>query len=470
MSGKLESVKRVVVLHMDFLGLLLQIAVYAYVWFTSYYPVLHAPRYTAEGYYLGEGLRLYFRGHLLVLLVYFVLLVFFARTYAGTEAGYRKALAVFLSHVFALFMTNVLTYFQLSLMRNWLIPVRPMVWCSLVQLAAGFLWTLVSDKVYNAVFPVRRLLLLSGSDDTSQVRRKFESRADRYVIEKTVLLSGGKEAVSQALEEGFGGVILWEVPTAERNDLLKECYARMLRVYILPKITDVLIKGADEMHLFDTPLFVVREYAMRVEQRLLKRLIDLVCAVLLIVITSPVMLVTAIAIKLCDKGPVLYSQVRCTINRREFRILKFRSMRVDAEEDGVARLAQKSDARITPVGRIIRPVRIDELPQLFNILKGDMSFIGPRPERPEIIDAYLKEMPEFAYRLRVRAGLAGYAQVYGKYNTTPYDKLKLDLTYIENYSVWLDLRLMLLTLKILFTPDATEGVSEDQITAMKKDD
>jgi lipopolysaccharide/colanic/teichoic acid biosynthesis glycosyltransferase len=152
---------------------------------------------------------------------------------------------------------------------------------------------------------------------------------------------------------------------------------------------------------------------------------------------------------------------------KEFKILKFRSMRTDAEKDGVARLAQKNDSRITPIGKFIRKVRIDELPQLFNILKGEMSFIGPRPERPQIIKQYQEDMPEFTFRTKVKAGLAGYAQVYGKYNTTPYDKLKLDLFYIENYSVWLDLKLMLLTLKILFTPDSTEGVEENQTTAAR---
>ena len=156
-----------------------------------------------------------------------------------------------------------------------------------------------------------------------------------------------------------------------------------------------------------------------------------------------------------------------TRDDKEFKIMKFRSMRVDAEKDGVARLASKNDNRITPIGKFIRKVRIDELPQLFNIIKGEMSFIGPRPERPEIIKQYLEEMPEFAYRTKVKAGLAGYAQVYGKYNTTPYDKLKLDLTYIENYTLWMDIKLMLLTLKILFSPESTEGVDEQQITALK---
>ena len=155
---------------------------------------------------------------------------------------------------------------------------------------------------------------------------------------------------------------------------------------------------------------------------------------------------------------------------REFKILKFRSMRQDAEKDGVARLAKQNDDRITPIGRIIRKIRFDELPQLLNILKGDMSFIGPRPERPEIIKQYLEEMPEFIFRTKVKAGLAGYAQVYGKYNTTPYDKLKLDLFYIENYSLWMDLKLMLLTLKILFNPESTEGISDTQVTALKNEE
>jgi lipopolysaccharide/colanic/teichoic acid biosynthesis glycosyltransferase len=169
------------------------------------------------------------------------------------------------------------------------------------------------------------------------------------------------------------------------------------------------------MHVFDTPIYLIREYALTVEQRAAKRMIDLICSFLLILITSPIMLITAILIKLGDGGPVLYKQTRCTMGGKEFKILKFRSMRVDAEKDGVARLASKKDDRITPIGRFIRAVRIDELPQLFNILKGEMSFIGPRPERPEIIAKYTESMPEFVFRTKVKAGLAGYAQVYGKY-------------------------------------------------------
>ena len=249
--------------------------------------------------------------------------------------------------------------------------------------------------------------------------------------------------------------------------MLKNCYIGSVRVYMMPKIPDVLIAGADQLHLFDTPIFLTREYALTVEQRMAKRMIDLVLSLVLTILTSPIMLITAICIKCYDGGPILYKQTRCTCGGREFRIMKFRSMKVDAEKDGVARLASRNDSRITPIGKFIRMVRIDELPQLFNILMGDMSFIGPRPERPEIIAQYVEQMPEFVFRMKVKAGLAGYAQVYGKYNTTPYDKLKLDLSYIENYSLWLDLKLMLLTLKILIKPESTEGVDSNQTTAMK---
>lgn len=465
--NKLESVKRIVALHMDIVGLLLQLAVYVWFWFYRIYPVLSAPRFTVEGYPLGEGLKLYYYGHILVLIIYFILLVFFTRTYGGMQIGYLRPLEVFFSQIFALFMVNVLTYFQLSLMRNRLLPVRWIVIMSVLQLAISFVWTFLANMVYVRIFPARRLLLVSGDYPTDDILRKFESRRDRYVIARSMNISEGIEQVEAACEEGYGGVVLWDIPTDIRNRLLKHCYANSLRVYLMPKIPDVLLSGADKMHLFDTPLFLVKEYAIRTEQRMIKRAIDIVLALILIVVTSPLMLIAAVVTKLYDGGPVLYKQTRCTLNGAEFQILKFRSMKVDAERDGVARLASVHDTRITPFGRFIRKVRIDELPQLFNILKGEMSFIGPRPERPEIIKEYLKEMPEFAFRMKVKAGLAGYAQIYGKYNTTPYDKLKLDLTYIENYSVWLDLKLMLLTLKILFTPDATEGVDEAQVTALK---
>ena len=183
------------------------------------------------------------------------------------------------------------------------------------------------------------------------------------------------------------------------------------------------------------------------------------------------MLLTAIAIKIYDRGPVFYKQCRLTKDGKEFYVLKFRSMAVDAEQDGVARLSTgENDSRITPVGKVIRKTRIDELPQFINILKGEMSVVGPRPERPEIAREYEKELPEFSLRLQAKAGLTGYAQVYGKYNTSPYDKLQMDLMYLAKPSLWEDLRIMFATVKILFIPDSTEGIEEGQIIASLRED
>ena len=453
-----ESGKRIIILLLSLAGLCLQGAVYAYVWLEEYYPYLAM---------LGK-VNYYKNGHIIIIGIYFILLFFFENTYGGLKIGYLKPSEIFLSQIFSLLAVNVISYLQIMLLRNWIVPVAPVLAVLAVQLVISGIWTLFCNSFYRRFFPPRELLLIYGERSIDDILGKFSTRKDKYQVEKCMNIKTGVEAIQKEVLKGYDAIVLWDIPTLERNKLLKFCYGRSIRVYMMPKITDVLIQGSSQLHLFDTPIFLTREYSLRVEQRAVKRLIDLVCALLLLVITSPVMLLTAAVIKLYDGGPVFYKQVRCTVNQREFHIMKFRSMRVDAEKDGVARLAAKNDSRITPVGKFIRAVRIDELPQLFNILQGDMSFIGPRPERPEIIAQYVEEMPEFVFRMKVKAGLAGYAQVYGKYNTTPYDKLKLDLAYIENYTVWLDLKLMLLTLKILFQPESTEGVDSMQVTAMKK--
>ena len=455
-----ESKRRLIILLLSLLGLCLQTAVYAYFWLEVYYPYLAM---------LGK-VNFYMKAHWLIIGIYFILLFFFESTYGGLKIGYLKPSEVYFSQVFSLLAVNVISYAQISLLRNWIAPAGPMLEIMVIQLVISGLWTYVCNAFYRKFFPPRELLLIYGERSIDDILSKFATRKDKYKVRKCMNISEGMAAIEEEILKDYDAIVLWDISTQDRNKLLKFCYGRSIRVYMMPKITDVLIQGSDQLHLFDTPIFLNREYSLRIEQRVIKRLIDIVCALLLVIIASPIMLVTAIAINVYDKGPVFYKQVRCTRDQKEFYIMKFRSMRVDAEKDGVARLAAKNDSRITPIGKFIRAVRIDELPQLFNILKGEMSFIGPRPERPEIIAQYVEEMPEFVFRMKVKAGLAGYAQVYGKYNTTPYDKLKLDLAYIENYTVWLDIKLMLLTLKILFKPESTEGVDSKQITAMKKEE
>lgn len=450
----LESFKRLIQLSLSGVGLILQLLVYRYFYYNYFHYWIRIPFYG--------------RGHYVVIFIYAVLLFLFSKMYGGTRIGYLKNTEVVFSQAMGTLVANGLTYFQISLLCYRLIDLRIYLKMTGQQLAIAIIWVIFANFIYSRIFLPRELLVVHGNRPVEDIVAKFNSRKDKYIIKNTININVGMDKVRDEVLNGYGGIVIWDIPVTQRNDLLKFCYGKKIRVYIMPKISDVILKGAEQLHIFDSPLLLTREYTLKYEQRVIKRLGDIFFSLILIIITSPFMILTALAVKLYDHGPVLYKQTRCTVNEREFKILKFRSMRTDAEKDGVARLATSNDSRITPVGKFIRKCRLDELPQLFNILKGDMSFIGPRPERPEIIKQYLEVMPEFAFRMKVKAGLAGYAQVYGKYNTTPYDKLKLDLCYIENYSVWLDLKLMLLTIKILFMPDATEGVASDQITALKE--
>lgn len=461
---KLETSKRLILLALSGTLLVMETLIFFYYWRTNF----------SGSITTITGIHYYYRADLLEMAFYGILLFFFTHMYGGMRIGYLKNAEVVFSYAFSILVANALLYVELSIMAKELFILRFFVIMTLSQIAVAIVWNNIAYWIYKSIFPPREMLLIHGDRPIHNILQKFESRRDKYHIVKCMHVKEGLEKISREILTGFKGgeyhaVVLWDIPSQDRSQLFKFCYGHSIRVYVMPKITDVILLGAEELHLFDTPILLTREYSLSLEQRFAKRAVDLICSAVLLVLASPIMLVTAAAIKLYDGGPVLYRQTRCTKDRREFQIMKFRSMRVDAEKDGVARLARKNDDRITPIGRFIRKVRIDELPQLINILRGDMSFIGPRPERPEIIAQYMEIMPEFAYRMKVKAGLAGYAQVYGKYNTLPYDKLKLDLTYIENYSLWLDLQLMLLTLKILFWPDSTEGVENEQITALREE-
>ena len=449
---RLESFKRVVQLTLGFINLGVQIAIFAYCYYSFYSTWMQ--------------IQFWRRGNYLFVLIYAFLLFAFSNMYGALRIGYHKNVELIISQLMGTFIVNFITYFQLSLLCLQLMNVVYYLPMTVIQLLWAALWTIISNAVYRSIFPPRELLLVHGDRPIDSIVSKFATRKDKFTISKTMNVSEGVEKICLEALERYDAVVIWDIPVDDRNKILKFCYGKSIRVYIMPKISDVILSGAEQLHFFDSPLLLTREYPLKVEERFLQRFIDILFSVLLIIITFPFMIITALLVKCYDGGPILYKQVRCTIDEKEFKIVKFRSMRVDAEKDGVACLAKKNDDRITPIGKFIRRVRLDELPQLFNILKGEMSFIGPRPERPEIIKQYMEVMPEFAYRMKVKAGLAGYAQVYGKYNTTPYDKLKLDLCYIEHYSVWLDLKLMLLTLKVLFTPDAMEGVKEEQVTAM----
>lgn len=440
-----DNKRRLYVLLVSGISIGVQTALLGYVWYIFYNPIIRIPFWT--------------KGHWYIITLYCLVLIFFIHIYGGFKIGYLKKWDALFSQIFAVICANLMFYAEICLLAYYFPTPLPLISITLINIVFIIIWFQTTTHFYSKLFPPHKILLIYGSGMEEEARLKLAERLDKFFIEASICSDAGLNIIEDIIASlNCKVVIVWGVPAPDRNELLKLCYTKRIRIYAIPGIPDILLSGAELMHFFDTPLLLIRSTPLSIDQKIIKRIMDIVFSLAVLIITSPIMLLTALCIKLQDKGPVLYKQVRCTIKGKRFYILKFRSMKIDAEKDGIAQLAVKCDDRITYIGHIIRKTRIDELPQLFNVLRGDMSFVGPRPERPEMIRQYLNEMPEFDYRMHVKAGLTGYAQIYGKYNTLFYDKLKLDLYYVEHYSIWLDLKLLILTTKIIFSPESTEGV------------
>ena len=391
--------------------------------------------------------------------LYAGLLFFFLMTYGGFRIGYLKKGNLLCSQILSIGLLNVITYIQISLLDKKFHDPKILIAMTFVQLLTAIVWTFLFQWLYRLLFPPRKMLLVCGDRPAFHLMEKINSREDKYYLAKAIHIRAGMDAIIREAQE-FDALIIGDIPAKDRNALLKKCFERDIRTYTVPKLSDILIRTSEELDIFDSPLLLSRNEDISGMQRFWKRALDVVCSGIGLVVLSPFFLLVALSIYLTDRGPVFYKQTRLTEGGKEFQICKFRTMIQNAEEKSGARLASENDDRILPIGHFLRRTRLDELPQLLNIWKGEMSLVGPRPERPELAAEIEREIPEFCYRLKMKAGLTGYAQIYGKYNTVPYDKLKLDLTYIRNYSFWLDLKLLLMTPKIMMLKESTEGVLE----------
>ena len=407
-----------------------------------------------------------FRYNYYVTIGYGFLLLLFNRTYNTYLLGYTRIRTLAFLQFLAQFFSIAIVWVAVTI--AWQRIRAPWIFFGLlaVQLLFDFLWSYIGTWCYFRLNnPRKTVLIYRNSLDKKRFGSIQGTPTERlYKITKEIKFDGTFVELKEQLE-GFEAIFVAGVNSRCRNGILKYCKEEGIPGFFLPHVGDVIMQGAKHIQSFDSPVLYVNRTVLNPEYELIKRIMDVVASAVGILVFSPIMLVTAIAIKLYDRGPAIYRQVRLTKDGKHFEILKFRSMRVDAEKDGVARLSSgDDDDRITPIGKIVRKCRFDELPQLFNILKGDMSLVGPRPERPEIAEQYYKTMPDFQLRLQVKAGLTGYAQVYGKYNTDPYEKLELDLLYIKDMSVLTDIRLIFATFGILFSPESTAGVTG--VTAM----
>ena len=412
----------------------------------------------------------YGKGHLFVIALFVVLYVSLAKLYGGFDLTTSSASELSYGHAVAAVITAFFTYIVLWLLQRTLPNVLPLLAVMVGMILASALWSGPAVRLTNRLLPPKRTVLIYAYSEAMENGQMIINNMPwRFALVGQLAVDGDPARTLAELKAmNAEAVMICGVSSSVRNDIVKFCIAEKMEAYVRPNIGDYLINGAKTMQMCSLPVMLCQRCNPSVWYLVVKRGMDIVLSLAALVILSPLMLVTAAAIKLYDGGPVFYKQIRLTKDRKEFYVYKFRSMRVDAEKDGVARLASQGDDRITPVGKVIRSLRIDELPQLLCILVGTMTIVGPRPERPEIAEQYEKEMPEFALRLQAKAGLTGYAQVYGKYNTSPYNKLQMDLQYIGSMGLVTDLKIIFATIKVLFVPESTEGVAQGQTTARKE--
>lgn len=412
--------------------------------------------YTYLHYY--EEATYWSRGNYLFMILYAFVLVLFMVLYGGYNVRRYRTRELTFSFVLASLITNFVMYLVMALIARQ--PLNPLYVgaTTVVQWAAELLLFVLIRITDPLVNPDIGTLYICGSGEKDRTTRgKFNTLRTRYSIRGTIEANAPRQELLDAIDR-YEAVVAGDIDEQLRRELIGYCFRYGKPFLMLPTMTDVFINSAEKLIMGDTLLYVLNTEGFTPGYRAAKRALDLLVSAVALVVLSPVLLITALCIKLYDGGPVFYRQTRLTRGGREFQVLKFRSMVVNAESGTGAVLAGKEDARITPVGRLIRSTRIDELPQLWNILRGDMTLVGPRPERPEFYEKYCAEYPEFAYRLKVTAGLTGYAQLYGKYNTTFEDKARLDMYYIQRATFLRDLQLLFYTLKIIFVKESTEGV------------
>lgn len=452
MMTKKEKIKKILKLSYTALSLVIAFCTADAIWYWNV-----APGWS-QGYFGMKTL-------LMVGILYCVVYFFFAKMYDAHKIGLYRLQELAFSQMLAYGISDgvlfIAAFFWFHNFQR--IRIRLFLLAFVLQLVLILINTFLFNRLYAHFDEPRKIMILYGSEDYKRLLMKIQEKNRRYQVLACMSESEDISAILETLAK-CKDIYLCDVRDEVKDRVILFCNAHQKDIHISMDIGDLLILGDEVSHSFDTPFLRNKKTPVAWYYPFLKRLSDIGISVTAILLLSPIMIVTALSIKLYDHGPVFYKQTRLTKDGRRFEIIKFRSMKMDAEKNG-AQLSTVHDARITPIGKIIRKLRIDELPQLFNILKNDMAVVGPRPERPEIASQYEQDIPEFHLRLRVKAGLTGYAQVYGKYNTTPLDKLKLDLIYIAQRSVLFDLRILFYTLKIIFIPESTEGIPDGQSTA-----
>lgn len=368
--------------------------------------------------------------------------------------------------IYSLFLTILMLFISTMaiafFIRGFSYPRTVIILSSIFQFLFLSLWRTAVWKVNRKIHGKKPVLIIGNMTTDDIAKKVILKQKDLYFVK--YICDSYSDKIEDYIKNVELVIICDDVDSNFKSQILDICLREQKNLYIIPTMNEIALANSKLTQVDDVPLLAVNILGLTIEQKFIKRLCDLIVSIIGIIITSPIMLVVAAIIKFTDGGKIFYKQERVTEGEKLFNVIKFRSMVVNAEKMTGPVLASENDPRITKIGRIIRATRIDELPQLFNILKGDMSIVGPRPERPFYVEKYKKDIPDYKYRTVVKAGLTGLAQVLGKYNTKPEDKLRYDIIYIKNYSILNDLKLIFQTIKIIFMKESTEGIHNEEIS------
>ena len=406
----------------------------------------------------------------ITLVTFVAMTLVMAMVYGGFEVGRKKNKPIISSMTLAVVAVDLVTYLQLQIMNvnennnDHLILFGKdfpyLLLCILLQFLTIILFVRIGNSTYFRMNPPRRcLLVLADRGEESSTRRKIDRYRLQWHVEKVAMFD---DPHLIDLIRNSETVILSGLPAEDQMRILHQCYDLQKDVLCRAQLEDIMLSNARQV-IVDDAAFLAMDYRkMTILQRLIKRGMDVLFSALVLLVLSPLMAVIALCIHFEDGGKVIFRQKRMSVNGRIFTICKFRTMSEAASSSKHQVSASADDARITKIGHFLRRTRLDELPQFWNILKGDMTLVGPRPEMLENVEKYKQQLPAFVYREKMKAGLTGYAQIEGRYNTTPEDKLMLDLMYIESFSIWLDIKLLFRTLTVFFKSDSTEGFAQEQ--------
>ena len=403
-----------------------------------------------------------FKGNVFMMIIYMILTYVFMLVFDCNNVSEIRVATMIFTETLSFLTCNIFVYFVMIIPAAALgfMPIAPILLLSLKDFIVVILWSFLVYYTFKTFFPAKNVLLITDKSGQKNIIKKFSNKGDIFVIKEIIEYDNNIDEIYNKCES-YSDILIGDITSETRNDILKHCFNNSRNIYILPKLSDVLIKYSDDLFVFDSPVYLSANFGLSLESKILKRFFDIIVSLIVLIVFIPFWIIIAFAIKIEDGGPVLFLQERVTLNNKIFKIIKFRSMKLDDDDRVLPTL--KDDDRITVVGRFIRRFHLDEIPQFLNVLKGEMSVVGPRPERKEHVELYQKEIKEFEYRHKVKAGITGLAQIYGKYNTSAIDKLKLDLIYIKKYSFLFDVELMFRTLKVFFIGDNTEGFDiEDQ--------